>query len=129
VVLLCVLAFTVGVGFGKGGSSSRGGASLRRDTLAWYLVGTLPRTDEARGGEVVMTQVLSDLQGTYGVRAELMRARPFQDGPLKGYELYVGPFATRDQAATYWRELGLERARVRGGIPFRFPRYVETRID
>jgi hypothetical protein len=127
VLLLCVLAFTVGVGFGKGRGAG-GDAALRKDTLAWYVVGTLPRTDEARGSEVVLTQVLEDLESTYGVRRELMRARPFQEGAIRGFELYLGPFATRDQATTYWRELGLERARVRGGIPFRFPKYAQTRI-
>ncbi|MHC5010923.1 MAG: hypothetical protein ACYTG6_08240 [Planctomycetota bacterium] len=121
-LLLVVLSFTVGVGFGRSGGGGDAAPALSR-TTQWYIRGSLKEVDAIRGTVVDPAEVAEDLADMHQVPRERVSVRTKPDG---GVFVFVGPFASEAQARRYFGEMALGPARVRGGVPFRRAEYISV---
>jgi hypothetical protein len=122
-VLLLVLSFTVGVGFGRGSRHATADRGLQA-TTAWYIRGRLTARDPLKGTPVVPKTVIDDLVGQYQLDRRLVSTLPRSDG---GIWVFIGPFASEAEARRQFLDQGFEVAHVDGGTPFRNADYVQAR--
>lgn len=122
-LLLVVLSFTVGVGFGRSGGDGTDLAPALSRTTQWYIRGSLKEVDAIRGTVVDPAEVAEDLVDMHQVPRDRISVRTKPEG---GVYVFVGPFASEAQARRYFGEMALGPARVRGGVPFRREAYISV---
>ena len=129
-VLMLVLAFTVGLGVGRrGGPSTRGDALSRtggggNPAAAWYIQGRVPRRDVLRGAEVDPDLLKEDLIRQHGFRPADLRVT---EGERGYFFVHYGPFASKEQARKVLRDHNLGYLSVQGTYPFSLEEIV--RVD
>ena len=128
-VLLLVLAFTVGLGVGRRGGPATAGPDLSRTqagraAAVWYVQGRVPRRDVMRGEEVDPDRLKDDLVREHGFRASDLRV---SEGERGYFFVHYGPFASEEEARNVLREHNLGYLNVRGTYPFSLEEVV--RVD
>jgi len=120
-VLMLVLAFTVGLGVGRRGAPGNGQDALSRpaDTghtaAVWYIQGRVPRRSVMYGEEVDPDLLKEDLVAQHGFRASDLRVT---EGERGYFFVHYGPFTSKDQARKVLRENNLGYLKVQGTYPF-----------
>ena len=127
-VLLLVLAFTVGLGVGRRGGPSAGGEALSRPSggaaAVWYIQGRVPRRDVLRGEEVDPDLLEEDLIRQHGFRATDLRVT---EGERGYFLVHYGPFTSKEKARKILRDHNLGYLSVQGTYPFSLEEIV--RVD
>lgn len=125
-VLLLVLAFTVGLGMGRRGGHAGEGAALSRTTEApgalWYIKGRIPRRDLLSSETVDPEQVRAELVRRHGFRPSDLR---IDEGERGYFFVFYGPFSSQEQARRLLREHHLSVLEVRGTYPFTLEEVVQ----
>lgn len=112
-VLLLVLAFMAGLGFGKGR-----GEALRHDTPkpegALYIRGTMPDISRTTGRPPDLEKIVEDL-GAMGLEPQYVH---IDEAANRLIPIHIGPFTSADSANQWLAEL--RKARLASEWPFRF---------
>lgn len=122
-VLLLVLAFTVGLGVGRGGFGSGTAALQKKAAPTFYWIrGSIPSRDVVGGRPVDRDALLVELGKELGLQRRNLAAVP-ADGDL--LHVYVGWWTTQAEAQAYLRLKHLDSLRLKWGAPFHFAEIVE----
>ena len=128
-VLMLVLAFTVGLGVGRRGGPNSPGEALSRtgggpDAAAvWYIQGRVPRRHVLRGTEVDPDLLKDDLVRQHGFRPTDLRVT---EGERGFFFVHYGPFASQEQARKVLRDHNLAYLSVQGTWPFNLEEIVRV---
>ncbi len=117
VVLLVVLAFAAGLGYGRRGSS---GIALQRRSahdanIAWWIRGKLRSKDDLTGHAIAPEAVIRELLSRYNIAEDYVRVVPEDSERLA---IFLGPFSSEAKAHAYYEAQRLGTLRLRWGSPF-----------
>src|SRR5262245_31965965 len=132
VVLLLVFAFVLGLSVGRRGTPPPSNAlqgntprTTRPAEVGHYVVGRVPYVDAARQARIAPAVLRDRLVENYGVPTERIWVRDDADG--KQWRLYIGPFASQQQAMEFLMKHTLIKAKLGPGYPFETPVYQRLR--
>lgn len=124
-VLLVVLAFAAGLGYGRrkpGPALSRVAQSNQADV--WWIRGLIRAYDEFTGRPVPIESIERDLEAQLKIRGDNLRVLRENE---ERYALLLGPFQTEAKARAWYEQKRLGVVRVRNwGTPF-YRHHFETR--
>lgn len=129
-VLLLVLAFTVGLGVGRRGGPLADSTSLSlesgtgRPAAAFYIQGRVPRRDLLRDQDVDPDLLKEDLVRLHGFRPADLQVT---EGERGFFFVHYGPFTSEEAARRVLREHNLGYLNVQGTWPFSLEEIV--RVD
>jgi hypothetical protein len=113
-VLLVVLAFTAGLGYGR---KRGGGPALNKatPTANYWIRGRLRSTDPLSGEPVPREAVIREIQARYGIPETYIRVRDEDEQRLA---IDLGPFSSKAAAKQYFMRKRVDMLQLPWGHPF-----------